>query len=248
MLRFAWRATLVTALLVGAFYAWGQSRLARPTELAMQSMQSTPAVEVGQGRYLTFRPVARRPELGVIFYPGANSDPRGYAPTLSRIAAAGFLVVDVPMPFDFAIFAPIRADSVRAAYPEVERWVIMGHSMGGAMAGLYASWRTEELAGVVIWDSYPPESGSLADKGLPVWHIHRATPDGDAPEKFRAKASLFPADATWVPIPGGNHMNFGAFQGGGYVEQWAASIPQAEQHDRVVAATVAALQSMAGSP
>jgi hypothetical protein len=41
-------------------------------------------------------------------------------------------------------------------------------------------------------------------------------------------------------------MNFGSFSGGGYKEDWDASISQAAQHDLVVAATLQALAEMAG--
>jgi hypothetical protein len=98
----------------------------------------------------------------------------------------------------------------------------------------------------VVWDSFPLESTRLTNWGKPVWHIHRATPDGKPPESFARRRDLFPPNDPWVPLPGGIHMNFGAFVGGAYQEDWAATMPRAEQHDRVVAATLQALAAMGG--
>lgn len=239
--------TLALVLLAGGFYAWGEMSLATPTGAALAAMQSDDRVLVEEGRFISFRPATGQPDTGVIFYPGANCDSRGYAPVFRRIARRGYLVVDVPMPRNFAIFAPDRADEVRAAHPEIKRWVIAGHSMGGAMAAWYAFHHQQELAGLIIWDSYPPEQNSLAASDLPVWHIHRATPEGAAPEKFETMRHLFPIASTWIPVPGGNHMYFGSFDGGGYKEQWTPKISREAQQDIVVTAMLNALQAMAAT-
>lgn len=239
--------TLALVLLAGGFYAWGEMSLATPTDAALAAMQSDDRVLVEEGRFISFRPATGQPDTGVIFYPGANCDSRGYAPVFRRVASRGYLVVDVPMPRNFAIFAPDRADDVRAAHPEIKRWVIAGHSMGGAMAAYYAFHHQQELAGLIIWDSYPPEQNSLAASELPVWHIHRATLEGAAPEKFETMRHLFPIASTWIPVPGGIHMYFGSFDGGGYKEQWTPKISREAQQDIVVTATLNALQAMAAT-
>jgi dienelactone hydrolase len=210
----------------------------------MAAMQSDGRVEVDDGTYVVFRPAGAEPTTGLIVYPGASCDVRGYAPVLRRVAERGYLVVGVPMPLNMAIFAPDRADAVRAAFPAVQRWVVAGHSMGGAMAARYAHRHPDDLAGLILWDSYPPESDTLVDSPFPVWHIHRATADGRAPEKFEGMRKLFPVTSTWVPVPGGNHMQFGSFIGGGYQEEWTAKITALEQQDIAVTGTLNALLAM----
>lgn len=66
--------------------------------------------------------------------PGGRVDARSYAPLAHQIAAAGYLVIIPPMPLNLAVFAPGRATAVIAAHPEIQRWVIGGHSLGGSMA------------------------------------------------------------------------------------------------------------------
>jgi pimeloyl-ACP methyl ester carboxylesterase len=237
---------LVLAAGVG-LWAWGNSRHAAAADEALAALGSDAGVTVEDGEYLVFRPTTTQPRLGVIFYPGASCDLRGYAPVLRRIAAGGYFVVGVPMPLEFAFLAPDRALDVQAAYPDVERWALIGHSLGGAMAAGFVHRNPDLVQGLVIWDSYPAPNASLADYERPVWHIHRATPNGMPPLAFSEQRGLFPPTSRWVPIPGGIHMYFGSFDGGGYVEDWAPSITREEQHDRAAAATLEALEAMAGS-
>jgi pimeloyl-ACP methyl ester carboxylesterase len=240
-------AVLLLVLAIGAgvgLWAWSRSRLAEPAAEALAALQSDAAVTVTEGRYIEFRPATGEARVGVIVYPGANCDARGYAQVLRRLAAAGYLVVDVPMPLDLALLAPNRALAVQEAYPDVRRWAIIGHSLGGAMAAAFVYGHPQAVDGLIIWDSYPDSSMSLADWDRPVWHIHRATPDGRPPAAFAERRGLFPASSRWVPVPGGIHMNFGAFDGGAYVETWEPSITRAEQHEQVFAATLEALQAI----
>ncbi|MBL8224231.1 MAG: hypothetical protein JNM50_02785 [Chromatiales bacterium] len=240
---------LVLALVLPTawFFLTAGSRTANPAPEALAAMESDAAVTVtDEPRWVIFDPAGREPVAGVIFYQGASTDVRGYAPTLRRIAAAGYRVVAPRMPMNFSIFATDKALEVEAAFPEIRRWMLIGHSMGGGAGSAFIHKHPDAVAGFVVWDSFPLESDRLAEWNRPVWHIHRATPDGQPPESFAARRPYFPADAPWVPLPGGNHMNFGAFVGGSYKEQWVATMPRAEQHDRVVAATLEGLAAMGG--
>ncbi|MGI9344010.1 MAG: alpha/beta hydrolase [Gammaproteobacteria bacterium] len=221
-----------------------EARRADPMDEALAALVSDDTIAVEIDDWIVMRPVTAEPTAGLILYPGANCDVRGYAKVLKEIAAAGYLVVAVAMPFDFSIFAPNSANAVRDAFPEISDWVIAGHSMGGAMAAQYAFDHQDDLAGLILWDSYPPGPSNLSDAQLPVVHIHRATPEGRSSQVFADKRHLIPTDSTWVPIPGANHMNFGSFIGGGYDEEWDPKIERAEQHRQVVAATLDGLARM----
>lgn len=238
---------VVTLLAFGYLLYSTETNRATPNEDAVAALASDERVIVEFGDWLVMRPAASEPTVGFILYPGAHCDIRGYARVLREIAASGYLVVGVSMPFDYSIFAPGRADDVRVAYPDIREWVIAGHSMGGGMASLYAHSRQQGLAGLILWDSHPAESNSFAETEFPIALIHRATPDGTSSQKYLAKKHLFPADSLWVPIPGGNHMNFGSFDGGSYEEEWDASIDHDAQQAIVIAGTVKSLEWMTGN-
>jgi pimeloyl-ACP methyl ester carboxylesterase len=236
-------------LMVGSVWVLGLMRHADAAPEALTALKPGDDVMVEEGRYIVLRPRRNAEKMGVIFYPGAYADARGYATTLRPVALAGYRVVIVPMPLEFAMFGLNRALAVQAAFADIHRWVLIGHSLGGAMAATFASIHPDALAGLVLWDSYPTSAASLANYPRPVWHVHRATPDGKPPAAFAERRNLFPANSQWLPIPGGIHMYFGSFDGGGYREDWAPSISRDAEHQLVIAATLRALDGIAaGAP
>lgn len=236
---------IVALILTGALGMWGWSKYlhAEPSADALAALVSDSVVNVKQSSDIEFRPMARPPIMGVILYPGAGCDIRGYASVLRRIAAAGYLTVVVSMPLEFAVFGLNRAEDVVAAHPEVRRWALVGHSIGGAIAGTFVAHHPDSMVGLVLWDTYP--ASNLSRYAHPVWLIHRARADGTPPSYLPARRGVFPAVSPWIPIRGGAHMYFGSFEKGGYKEDWPAQITRDAQHDLEVAATLAALQAMA---
>ena len=248
-------ATVGILILTMAVGLWVVARFygAKTSAEAVAAMVPDANVAIVTGDTMVFRPKAAAPRTGMLLIPGALCDPQGYAPVLHRIAAAGFLVVVVRQPLDMAVFSTLANSDwpieVQNQFPEIKRWVLAGHSMGASMAGQFVHDYPTAMNALIMWDGYPPEStGDLSQARIPVWHIHRATPDGKPPESFTARRKLFPANSHWVPIAGGIHMYFGSFDGGIYREQWPASISRDAQHDQLVAATVAALREVAASP
>jgi len=234
---------LAVAGVIG-FWVFARSRHAEPAAEALAALASDDLVAVEDNEYLVYRPVAQPPRMGIVFYPGAGCDVRGYAQVLRRIASAGFLVVQVRMPLEFAFLAPNAASDVLPAFPEINRWAIIGHSLGGAMAGQYVSSNPDAMRGLVIWDSFPPPGNRLAEFKGSIWHIHRATMEGAPPDFFDKNRNKFPDTTRWVPIKGGIHMFFGAFVGGAYKEEWIPEITRSRQHDLVVLATLEALSAI----
>jgi len=242
--RIALVVVVLIVLSLGGTWLQQQWRHADATPEALAASVTDDEVSVEDGRFLTLRPRRVPERMGVIVYPGAYVDIRGYVPTLRAVAAAGYRVVIVPMPFELAVFGIDRALDVQAANPDVKRWALIGHSVGGAMGPLFASRHPEALAGVIIWDSYPPSFAHFAEYPQPVWHIHRARADGLPPPAFAAQRGEFPAGSVWVPIRGGVHMQFGSFAEGGYQEDWAPEITRAAQQAQVARETLRALEAM----
>jgi hypothetical protein len=99
-LRWTLISVVTLVLLMAGFMV--QQKAARHADAspdAIAAATSDDEVKVEYGDYITFRPLRTPERLGLIFYPGAYTDVRGYAPTLKPIAAAGYRVIAVPMPF-----------------------------------------------------------------------------------------------------------------------------------------------------
>ncbi|MBM4429135.1 MAG: alpha/beta hydrolase [Chloroflexi bacterium] len=235
---------LASALLVLAaagFVAWA-TIIPAPMPEALAALQSDAQVSVSSSPWLVFRPAGRAPDTGLILYPGGRVDPRAYAPTARAIAAEGYLVAVVPMPLNLAVLGIGRASGVINAFPEVQRWAIGGHSLGGAMAASFVRRHPDRVAGLVLWASYPSSSGDLSTSALRVISIS-GTRDGlSTPDKIQGSRALLPATTLWVAIEGGNHAQFGWY--GLQAGDGEATVSRQEQQAQVVQATVELLRSM----
>jgi Alpha/beta hydrolase family len=242
-----WWLILVIIPIVAAisFIAWG-SIIPAPMPEALAAMQSDTQVSVTNESWLVFQPNGQNPTSGLIFYPGGRVDPRAYAPQAHAIAAEGYLVVIVPMPLNLAVFGAERASEIIKAYPAIQHWVIGGHSLGGSMAALYADKHRDQIAGLVLWASYPASSNNLSDSSIRVVSIY-ASLDGLATiDKINASRALLPANTTWVQIEGGNHGQFGWY--GNQSGDNPATISRVDQQKQVIQATLALLSSIAHTP
>jgi pimeloyl-ACP methyl ester carboxylesterase len=233
----------VFVVLIAAFVIWANT-VPAPMPEALRALQGDEKVSIETNRWTVFRPAGQSSSTGFIFYPGGRVDYRSYAPALRELAAAGYLVVSVTMPLNLAVLAPERALDVQAAFPQIHRWVIGGHSLGGAMAARFAFRHPDRVQGLVLWASYPPGSADLSKNNIPAASIS-GTLDGLAtPEKIEASRALLPPATQWVKIEGANHAQFGWY--GDQPGDKPAVLARVEQQYRVVAATLALLRAVTG--
>ena len=179
-----------------------------PLPEALPYLKTTDEVQVTSGGYTWFQPVKEPAQTGFIFYPGGRVDYRAYAPMAAGLAEKGWPAAIVSMPLNLAVFGPDKAAGVIKDHPEVTRWVIAGHSLGGTMAAQFAEQNTASIAGIVFLASYPADS-KMSSSNLPVLAVF-AENDGlvttEDREKFRPR---FPQSTEWLVIEGGNHAGFG---------------------------------------
>ncbi len=166
---------------------------------------------------IEFRPARAKNTSALIFFCGAGVAAHAYAPLLRPIAEAGYPVFIVRLPYRFAPLdshketAIARARGVIAARPDVARWVISGHSLGGALAARMVHSQPADIAAVVLVGTTHPRSDDLSALQVPVTKVY-ATNDGVAPmDRMRATKHLLPAHTRWVEIRGGNHSQFGHY-------------------------------------
>lgn len=221
------------------FVIWANNA-APPMAQALASLQGDDKVGVIEGQWIVFQPLAIARETGFIFYPGGRVDPRAYAPQARAIAERGYPVIIVPMPLNLAVFGADRAQQVQDAFPDVQHWVIGGHSLGGAMAANFAANHPGAVEGVVLWAAYPADGDSLAAQDTLVVRSIYGTLDGVAtPEQVLNAKPLLPPSARFIPIEGGNHAQFGWY--GEQAGDNPATIRHTEQQEMIVAGTVEAL-------
>ncbi|MBI3711571.1 MAG: alpha/beta fold hydrolase [Burkholderiales bacterium] len=181
-------------------------------------MQSASLVTVvDEGTTLAFFPGKQGGRVGLIFFCGSGVSAVAYAPLLRPIADAGYPVVVVKLPYRFAPLdahkeeAIDRALKVIADHPGISRWVVSGHSLGGALAARMAKAHHGLIAGLVLVGTTHPKQDDLSFLQLPVTKIY-AMNDGVAPvDKVLSNQDLLPKKTKWVEIVGGNHSQFGHY-------------------------------------
>jgi hypothetical protein len=178
---------------------------------AVDAMAGTPGATVSDSSSrITLRPTAAASTTGLVFYPGALVDPRAYVPNLLPLAEAGHPVVIIKVPYNIAFFDPNGAGAVMDSNPEVERWVVGGHSLGGVMASSVAGRDDDRVRGLLLWASFP--NGSIADRTeLVAMSIYGSEDELTTPADIEDSRDRLPPDATFVEVVGGNHAFFGDY-------------------------------------
>jgi len=215
---------------------------------ATAALASTDAVDysVETDGTLLYTPKASEPRVGLVLYPGGKVPPAAYAPAARAIAEAGYLVAIVEVPFNLAVFDINAAQRVIEAHPEIERWAVGGHSLGGSMAAQFIDGHPGVVDALVLWASY--SAADLSDDGLRVLSTY-GTLDRGVPSFTNADAVAKlggPGAITFDPIEGGNHEQMGWYTG--QPNDPPAAISREAQQERIVAATRRVLDGLSGSP
>ena len=200
---------VVILLLFGAFFIYTMD-YSRPTNEALAALEDTGSVDVREERgMIIFSPKENASGTGFAFYPGGKVDYRSYAPLMADLVNQGVTCVLLKMPFQLAVFDINAANRAISALPQITRWYVGGHSLGGVMASTFAASHTDTVEGIVFLAAYP--SGDMADSGLRVLSLY-GTEDGVLNmDSFQASKKKAPQDTVYLEIPGGNHAGFGSY-------------------------------------
>lgn len=186
----------VLAAILISFLGWTSFYYhADATAIAMAKKDAT----IQRKDNLTILP-SENSDTAIIFYPGGKIEDISYLPLLEKIRTeTGFTCILVHMPLNLAVFNSNAADQVMQKYPDIENWILAGHSLGGIMASQYASHHPDQckrliLMGAYLYGSYP------AEQTLTIYgSLNTAVKD-----KITYSENV-------VCIEGGNHAQFGNY-------------------------------------
>lgn len=204
---------LTFAVLFNGFMILGR----RATGFDKESiLASGPRVTVTETfEQIAFTPREAPHRAALLFFPGAAVDPRAYAPLCRAIAEAGYETVIVKMPFRWALFESQRRTTLDRALAVMRarprRWVVAGHSLGGAMAARFADEHPDRVAALVLLGTTHPTERDLSGDRFPVIKIYASNDGIAAPEKVESGRARLPAHTEWLRIEGGNHAQFGHY-------------------------------------
>ena len=146
-------------------------------------------------------------EAAFVFYPGGKVESTAYLPLLTALAEDGVDCFLVRMPLNMAFMDLNAAAAVQADYA-YDRWYIGGHSLGGAMAAVYAAEHGEGLSGLILLAAYATKP---LDQHLAVLELHGSEDGVLNRDKLEQGRQYLPASALTEELPGGNHAQFGDY-------------------------------------
>lgn len=190
-----------------------------------QAVLEHPEVTVEQINSRTLAFIPEQPKAALIFYPGGKVEYTAYAPLMQELSKQGFLCLLEKMPVNLAVLDITAADGLREKFPDIEKWYIGGHSLGGSMAAIYASRHAEQLDGLVLLAAY--STADLRRTKLKTLCIYGSNDGVMNRDKYRGYKGNLPVGYAETIISGGNHSYFGSY--GQQDEDGTASISNEEQ-------------------
>lgn len=205
---------LLMVLLVGAGgIAWYLNDTEKPTAAAQS------AYAQGTQQSSTIAAFLTDSTVGLIFYPGGKVEAPAYARLMVDLQNNGINAFLVSMPFNLAVLDADKAQEVIALNPQIDTWILAGHSLGGAMAFDEFAKHETTYAGLVLLAAYPLSS---TDRDvLIIGATNDQVLDRDKLEGFEVE---------W--IDGGNHAQFGDY--GDQSGDGVATISEAQQRQQVL--------------
>ncbi|WP_179410349.1 alpha/beta hydrolase [Microbacterium esteraromaticum] len=202
-----WGLLAAVALAIAGMLVWSQVGVMAAEPEPLARAEANPGLVIDdapQGVVLT--PAAGESTRGLVFIPGAKVQPEAYIAILQDVAVEHGISVVITRPWlNLAFFDPRGMDAFTSAAPNVDTWMVGGHSLGGV--------RGCQLAGdadaLVLFASYC--AADLSGSGLPVLSISGSEDGLSTPQKIADARDLLPADAEMVQIDGAAHASFGDY-------------------------------------
>jgi hypothetical protein len=199
---------IVIVLLIGISIIYLSTGTYDSKELAKAYMISDKSVTVIIDKGIEFIPSLPN-GTGVILYQGAKVDVSAYSVEAKILADNGYAVFIPKMPFDMAFFGINKADKIIENNPDISKWYMAGHSLGGSMAAKYTSKNQGIINGLILLASYSVDDLS-AYTGKVISIIGTKDMGIDKKKLDETNVNL-PKNTEFYTIKGGNHSQFGDY-------------------------------------
>ncbi len=147
--------------------------------------------------------------IGFVIFTGAKVDEPGYAYIAGLLHDKGHTVVIPSQRFTMSAFGTNHAIEIMKEHKEVNKWILIGHSLGGVPVSRVAAKAPEYLTGIVYLAS--SASTDLSDLKFPALRITAENDGVMNNDRMNSYEHNLPAGSETVMIEGGLHRNFGSY-------------------------------------
>jgi hypothetical protein len=219
---------LIILMIILLFYIFLQVKWYKPDDIA----QSIVPIKETSNWILFGGETTNITDIGFIYYPGAYINSQSYAYFAQQLSLRSQKPVFI-LKFitGLAIVNSNKACDVINYYPNIKKWILLGHSLGGTAACSFLSEsNNDNIKGLVLFASYPSKNiSTIKTKILSIIGSQDCILNKC---KYDESKKFLPIDTTYKIIEGGNHCQFGnyGFQCGdcvaniGYIKQQSDSI------------------------
>ena len=199
-------AALIVIAVVG-IVIWSQVGVMAAEAEPLAAVQDDERIDItDDGAAVVLAPASNPAPTGLVFYPGAKVDPWAYASKLSDLVAEDGLTVVIVKPWlNLALFDLRPLGTFTDLEPDIDTWIVGGHSLGGVRACLMSS----DAEGLALFGSYC--TNDVSDSDLAVVSMGGSDDGLSTPEKIADARPMLPAEADMEQIEGASHSSFGDY-------------------------------------
>lgn len=210
--RVAVGVAVVIVLAVLAFLVYSNMVMMGDRAAAIAAWRNPAVTITSTDHSIVLEPTGEASGSGLVFIPGAKVDPYAYMYKLSGIVESSGVTVVITKPIlNLAFFDQRPLSLFEGDAPDVSRWFVGGHSLGGVRACQLAEsgGGNDAVAGLVLFGSYC--ANDLSGSGLDVLSIGGSDDGLSTAAKISAASAMLPAQTNFAQVDGLNHAGFGDY-------------------------------------
>ncbi|MCD8197358.1 MAG: alpha/beta hydrolase [Lachnospiraceae bacterium] len=170
-------------------------------------------------------------DVGFIIFAGAKADERAYAYMAKLLYEEGYTVVVPKQLFHLSAFGTKHGLEIIEFSSQIEKWILIGHSLGGMPVSRIAAAQPEKLLGVVLLATYASVDLSELDiSAIRITAQNDGVMNNDRMENYNRN---LPENSANIVLEGTNHQGFAAYKSASG-RDGEASISWQEQNEQSV--------------
>jgi hypothetical protein len=148
-------------------------------------------------------------KVGFIIFSGAKADERSYSYIAKLLHDEGHTVTIPKAPFHLSAFGIGHGFEIMENNPQVEKWILVGHSLGGVPVSRIAAKQPDKLLGIALL-------ATMASADLSALDISaiRITAENDkimSSKRMDPYLGNLPGNSLDIELKGANHQGFAAY-------------------------------------